>query len=98
MTIDYYNTNADEFYESTVNADMTAQYDFFMEYVKPGASLLDCGCGSGRDSLYFLQQGYKVSAIDASEELCKKARQLTGLEVECKLFEEIDDQGKYDGI
>ena len=41
-----------------------------------GASILDFGCGSGRDIKYFLGKGMKVEAIDGSEELCKMAAAL----------------------
>jgi 2-polyprenyl-3-methyl-5-hydroxy-6-metoxy-1,4-benzoquinol methylase len=43
------------------------------------AYILDVGCGSGRETLVFKNKGYKVDAIDYSEELVKKATQLTGV-------------------
>jgi SAM-dependent methyltransferase len=36
---------------------------------KYGCSILDVGCGDGRDSIYFSKQGLKVTAIDFSEEV-----------------------------
>ncbi|NLL36704.1 MAG: class I SAM-dependent methyltransferase [Fretibacterium sp.] len=97
-TIDYYNMNANDFYESTVSADMSTQYDMFEKRLYTGAHILDCGCGSGRDSKYFLSQGYEVTAIDGSEELCKKASNLTGLEVENMYFKDIDFEDEFDGV
>lgn len=97
-TIEYYNQNAEEFFASTVNADMTAQYDLFEKYLKIGDKVLDCGCGSGRDSKHFLDKGYSVTAIDASEELCKKASELTGINVRNILFQDIDYIDEFDGI
>ena len=97
-TIDYYNKNADDFYESTVNADMSAQYNMFEKHLYSGACILDCGCGSGRDTKYFLEQGYEVTAIDGSEELCKKASELTGIEVKNILFQDIDYENEFDGV
>ena len=35
--------------------------------VKEGMSVLDAGCGSGRNLLYFLRQGFEVRGIDSSE-------------------------------
>ena len=35
------------------------------------AAILDFGCGSGRDTKYFLEKGYQVAAIDGSAELCR---------------------------
>ena len=52
-TIEYYNSNTEEFYESTVTADMSVQYKLFEKYLGDGARILDCGCGSGRSKMYF---------------------------------------------
>ncbi len=42
--------------------------------VAPPASLLDIGCGTGIDALYFAQRGYSVTAIDASREMVNQTR------------------------
>lgn len=97
-TIEYYNSNAEEFIEGTLNADMSACMDSFFSYVEPGGTILDAGCGSGRDALAFLQRGYKVEAFDASEELCRKASEYSGVEVRCLRFEEFCEYDRYDGI
>ena len=46
--------------------------------MKPHAHILDLGCGSGRDSKAFLQQGYKVTAMDGSQVLCQLASETIG--------------------
>jgi cyclopropane fatty-acyl-phospholipid synthase-like methyltransferase len=66
--------------------------------LKEGASILDFGCGSGRDTKAFLDLGYKVEAIDGSVELCKTASEYTGIEVKNMLFQDLNDVEKYDGI
>ena len=38
----------------------------------PGARLLDLGCGTGIDAVFFAQQGYRVTGIDASPEMVKQ--------------------------
>ena len=97
-TKDYYNQNAMEFFAETVKADMSKQYQPFLERLPQGASILDAGCGSGRDSLAFKQLGYKVTAIDGSKELCKLATKYIGQEVKHICFQEIDFQEEFDGI
>ena len=77
-TIEYYNTHADRYSEITRNADMSDIYKRFEENLKPGSRILDLGCGSGRDSKYFLDKGYDVVSLDASETMCKKTYELTG--------------------
>lgn len=97
-TIDYYNKNAKAYADSTVNSDVTELYGIFEKYLPNDASVLDLGCGSGRDSKYFLEKGYKVTAVDGSKELCKIASDYSGIEVDCKLFQDIDYLDKFDGV
>lgn len=98
QTIDYYNENADKFYENTVNADMSEQYQHFLKFLNQGTKILDLGCGSGRDSKYFIDNGYMVTAIDGSEKLCEKASHLIGQEVKCVDFGDISFEDEFDGI
>lgn len=97
-TIDYYNKNAKSYFDKTVDARMVEQYNIFLKHVKFNGKILDFGCGSGRDSLAFKNMGFQVYPIDGSEELCKLARQYTGLDVKCMDFFDLNDEEFYDGI
>lgn len=97
-TLTYYDTHADAFAASTVDVDFSETQERFERLLSPGASILDFGCGSGRDSLRFLRDGFKVTAIDGSAELCAYAERLTGLKVRHELFQELEDVDAYDGI
>lgn len=97
-TIDYYNTHASQFAESTFNVDMEILYQPFLEHLPSTARILDLGCGSGRDSLAFKKKGYEVDACDYSEELVKKAHELTGINVQHQSFYDLDEDERYDAI
>ncbi|MDZ7672895.1 MAG: methyltransferase domain-containing protein [Halanaerobiales bacterium] len=97
-TIEYYNKNAEKYYENTVDVDMSPLYKEFIKHIKENGHILDAGCGSGRDSLYFLKQGYEVTAIDGSKNLSKLSSKLIGQEVKCMKFEDIDYKNKFDGL
>lgn len=97
-TLGYYDGHADEFYKSTVNVEFAATQEVFLAKLKKGSYILDFGCGSGRDTKYFLDQGYSVDAVDGSKELCKLAGEYTGTEVKNMLFQELSKVDKYDGI
>ena len=97
-TIEYYNENVDKFVNDTQDVVFCATQDLFLSYLNEGDSILDLGCGSGRDTKYFLSKGYKVDATDGSEEICKVASDYTGINVKCLLFNELDEIDKYDGI
>lgn len=97
-TLTYYNTHARSFTQSTLNVDFTAIQNKFLDKLPAGTFILDFGCGSGRDTRYFLDQGYRVEAIDGSEELCRLAGEYTGIEVKCMLFQELQDTDRYDAV
>lgn len=97
-TIDYYEQNAKSFIECTLNVDFTEIQDAFLGLLPEKAMILDFGCGSGRDTKYFLEQGYSVDAMDGSLELCKAASNYTGIKVKHMYFHELDECEKYDGI
>ena len=97
-TIQYYNENAKQFVETTVNVEFRHIQNRFLAKLPKGAYILDFGCGSGRDTKYFLGQGYQVDAIDGSAELCKLASALTGIEVKHMYFQELSEIEKYEGI
>ena len=98
ITIKYYDDNAEAFYDSTVNADMSFQYNLFLKHLPQGAHILDLGCGSGRDSKYFIESGYTVEAVDGSLKLCKKATALIGQPVRQLMFQDMDYNNKFNGI
>lgn len=97
-TLTYYNENASKFVATTVDVNFTEMQDRFLAQLEQGAYILDFGCGSGRDSKYFIDKGYEVEAIDGSEELCKIASEFAGIEVKHMLFDQLDEVDKYDGI
>ena len=98
VTSQYYSDNSQEFFESTVIADMTPQYEHFLKYFPSGSNILDLGCGSGRDTKAFLKMGYDVEAIDGSEEICRLASDYTGITVKCMDFMELNSIERYDAI
>ena len=81
-TLDYYDKNAESFANETADIEFSEMQDTFLSMLKEGASILGFGCGSGRDTRYFLQKGYRVTALDGSAELCRIAEEKTGIE-EC---------------
>lgn len=97
-TINYYNKNASAFSFGTVSVDFKITQDKFLDLLPKGGKILDFGCGSGRDTKYFLNQGFRVDAIDGSVELCRIASEYTGIEVRQMYFEELKEVNLYDGI
>jgi SAM-dependent methyltransferase len=44
--------------------------------IAPGMRILDAGCGSGRNLVYFLREGYQVFATDSDPSAVRAVRQL----------------------
>ena len=97
-TIDYYNSNAVQYFSNTVNVDLSECCDRFLKYVVPGGRIVDIGAGSGRDIKYFKDRGYVVEGIDASEEMCRLATDYSGIEVICERIQNWYPKRKYEGI
>lgn len=98
QTIEYYDNNAEAFVKTTVSVDFTHMQNRFLDKLQKEARILDFGCGSGRDTKYFLEQGYKVEAIDGSKELCRAASAYTGIVVKHMYFQQLEEVEAYDGI
>ena len=97
-TLEYYNEKSDLFTGDTVDLEFSSIQDSFLKYLEPESLILDFGCGSGRDSRYFIKKGYNVEASDGSEEMVKIASKTAGIPVKQMLFNELDETEKYDGI
>ena len=97
-TVDYYNYNSEAFSKDTFYVSMMENQDRFSSYIPEGGYILDFGCGSGRDTKYFIEKGFQVDAMDGSEKMCEIAYKNTGLEVKKLLFNELDAINTYDGI
>ncbi len=105
-TLDYYNQNSELFTDDTQSADMRINQDRFLHVLNdthPGIpasdlSILDLGCGTGRDTKYYLDHGYRVDATDGSEEMVRIAAQYNGIPVKLQLFEELEGHEIYDAV
>ena len=97
-TINYYENNAEAFADGTIDVVFTDIQDRFLSFLPDAGYILDFGCGSGRDTKYFISKGYAVDATDGSSKLCKIANQNTGINIRQMMFWDLDENRKYDGI
>ncbi len=97
-TVEFYETNAREYFESTVGLNLEDLYECFLKELHAGSHILDAGCGSGRDTKAFLDRGFRVTSIDASAQLSRLATTFTGVPCKVLRFQEMTYQGMFDGI
>lgn len=94
----YYESNAERYAAETISADMSEQYQRFLPLLKKGAKILDVGSGSGRDACYFQKQGYQVTALEPSKNLCREIRKVFSREIVCSEVQNYRPTERYDGI
>ena len=97
-TIEYYDNLSNRYVEQTIQADMLPTIEKFLYHIPKQGTILDLGCGSGRDSLYFINQGYNVTAVDGSSAMCKLATDLIGKDVRHLTFQKLDYVESFDGV
>ena len=57
----------DQYYRNQICSTQPSPFaQYVATLVEPGKTLIDLGCGNGRDSLFFAKQGMQVVAIDLS--------------------------------
>lgn len=90
--IPYYAEHYAEYHAKTFHIDPAGFLSGFVKRLRPGAHILDIGCGSGRDLCWLGQQGFAVTGFDASSGLVGLARRHAGCPVIEGDFETFDFQ------
>ncbi|AFL52923.1 SAM-dependent methyltransferase [Sinorhizobium fredii] len=93
----FYRDNAAA-YAGRARRTPAARLEKFLARLKPGAFVLELGCGGGQDSAYMLARGFDVTPTDGSPELAMEAERLLGRPVEVVRFEELCWRERFDGI
>jgi SAM-dependent methyltransferase len=94
----YYLDNATDYANRTIDADMSLLHNQFLARLPKGGTILDAGCGSGRDLKVFIDRGYQACGIDASASLVEISKRYSGAKCTIGRIEEVADISRYDGI
>ena len=70
---EYYLENFKEYHEKTFYIDPNTILSPLSKCLAKGSKILDVGCGSGRDLLWFKKRGYHVTGFERSPGLLKLA-------------------------
>src|SRR5579862_9722675 len=100
-TLAHYDQEADAFWEGTKDHDVTQNYDALLSHIegKGPFTLLDFGCGPGRDLRHFSSLGHTAVGLDGSGKLVEMARRISGCEVLHQDFLALDlPESRFDGV
>jgi SAM-dependent methyltransferase len=100
-TIRHYDERAEQFWEATRDHDVSQNRDALLRHIRadPPLRLLDFGCGPGRDLNAFRALGHLPTGLEGSARMCRLAHALSGCEVLCQDFLQLDLPAEtYDGV
>ena len=96
-TIAYYQANAPHYTLSFGQAP-SRHLDAFLDRLAPGASVLELGCGAGRDSARIAERGFTLDATDGTPAMVRKANERFDIAARVMRFDELDAKETYDAV
>ena len=100
-TLDHYERNAQQFFAGTIDHDVSQNVAALLDAIQAPApfTLLDLGCGPGRDLKTFSALGHRAIGLDGSSEFVAMARAHSGCEVWHQDFLHLDlPPALFDGV
>ena len=100
-TLAHYDRRAAEFWEGTRGHDVSQNIGTLLRHIEspPPFTILDFGCGPGRDLATFSELGHVAIGLEGSERFATMAREHSGCEVWRQDFLALDlPAGRFDGV
>jgi SAM-dependent methyltransferase len=101
LTLEHYEKSAEQFREGTRGHDVSQNIAALLRHIHgtPPFTILDFGCGPGRDLAAFKRLGHVAIGLEGSPSFAAMARADSGCEVWQQDFLALDlPEGKFDGI
>jgi len=100
-TLEHYNQRAEDFWEGTRDHDVRQNIDALLRYIagEPPFTILDLGCGPGRDLKAFADLGHEAIGLEGAARFAEMARAHSGCDVWEQDFLELDlPPEHFDGV
>ncbi len=100
-TLDHYQARAEAFREGTRNHDVEQNINALLRHIQatPPFTILDLGCGPGRDLCTFVQRGHRAIGLEGAPALAGMARDQSACEVWEQDFVGMDlPDACFDGV
>ena len=100
-TLAHYDRQADAFWQGTRDHDVSQNIAELLRHLEGGPpfTILDLGCGPGRDLATFTALGHVAVGLDGAPSFARMAREYSGCEVLEQDFLRLDlPQERFDGV
>lgn len=100
-TLAHYASCAQPFFEGTRDHDVSQNINTLLKHISGAApfSILDFGCGPGRDLKAFSSMGHRAVGLEGCAEFVEMAREYSGCEVWHQNFLALDlPDARFDGV
>ncbi|MBI5908885.1 MAG: methyltransferase domain-containing protein [Betaproteobacteria bacterium] len=101
LTLEHYNQRAGDFFEGTRDHDVSQNIAALLDHIQggPPCTILDFGCGPGRDLKTFSALGHIAVGLDGAAQFVEMARACSACEVWQQDFLELDlPDDRFDGV
>ncbi len=101
LTLEHYNQHAEDFWEGTRDHDVSQNIAALLQYIEgePPFTILDLGCGPGRDLKAFAELGHVAVGLEGAARFVAMARTHSGCEVWQQDFLRLElPDNRFDGI
>ena len=96
-TLQFYTERAPHFTFSNAQGP-SRDLDAFLDRLKPGAAVLELGCGGGQDAAHMRKRGFAIEATDGVPAMVKKANERFDLGARVMRFDELTTRARYDAV
>ncbi|MEP0190715.1 MAG: class I SAM-dependent methyltransferase [Erythrobacter sp.] len=96
-TLEYYESKA-PFYTASTALDRHRHLDPFLDRLMSGASILELGCGGGRDGAHIMERGFALDATDGATAMARKANERHDIGARVMRFDELEAECEYDAV
>lgn len=101
LTLEHYNQRAEDFFAGTRDHDVSQNIAALLDHIEgePPYTILDFGCGPGRDLRTFSDLGHLAIGLDGAAQFVEMARAYSACEVWQQDFRRLDLPGeRFDGV
>jgi SAM-dependent methyltransferase len=101
VTLEHYDQRAEDFWRGTREHDVSQNIAALLQYIEgpPPFTILDFGCGPGRDLKAFAELGHVAVGLEGAASFAAMARAYSGCDVWQQDFLRLDlPDGHFDGV